>query len=188
MRKLFHQTLVTVDGYMSGPNGEFDWHIVDDDFTSYLDRMLRSIDGIVLGRRTYEGLAEYWPTATEPEAGLMNAIPKYVISNTLQTAAWANTTILRGDATDSIRSLKATGHRDLALFASSQLATSLITAGLVDELRVITSPVLLGEGRPLLPTLPRRTQLHLEHTEHFASGTLYSSYAVLPERPSAALV
>jgi dihydrofolate reductase len=185
MSKLFHQTLVTVDGFMSGPNGEFDWHIVDDDFSAYLDQMLRSIDAIVLGRRTYEGLAEYWPTATEPEAGLMNAVPKYVISNTLQEATWANTTILRGDAADSIRSLKAGGRRDLALFASSELAASLVAAGLIDELRIITSPVLLGEGMPLFPKLPHRTRLQLNRSERFTSGTLYSAYAVLPEQESA---
>ena len=182
MSKLFHQTLVSVDGFMSGPNGEFDWHVVDDDFSSYIDRMLRSIDAIVLGRRTYEGLAEYWPTATEPEAHLMNAVPKFVVSHTLQDPAWANTTVLRGDAADSIRRLKAGGQRDLALFASSEVAASLVAADLIDELRIITSPVLLGDGMRLLPALPRRTRLQLTHSEQFASGTVYSTYDVLAGR------
>lgn len=177
--RLFHQMLVTVDGFIAGPNGELDWHAVDDDFSDYVSRMLRSIDGIILGRNTYEGLAQYWPTATEPEAPMMNGLPKYVVSNTLTTATWHNTTIVSGDATEEVARLKDRPGRDLGLFASARLSVPLMAAGLIDEYRVLVCPVLLGAGVPLHPGLTRRVPLQLTHSERFASGTIYNAYEPL---------
>jgi dihydrofolate reductase len=176
MRTLFHQTMVTADGRMSGPDGELDWHIVDDGFASYVDGMLRSIDTILLGRRTYEGLAGYWPDAEEPEAPLMNRLAKVVFSSTLSEATWENSRVVDGDAVAEVRRLKEQKGRNLALFASSTLAASLSDAGLIDEYRVIVAPVLLGDGRPVLPRLAQRVPLRLHHTETLDSGTVLLTY------------
>lgn len=176
MRRLLFQMLVTADGSMAGPGGELDWHIVDGDFSAYVDRMLRSIDAILLGRRTYEGLAGYWPDAREPEAALMNALPKIVFSSSLRQAAWSNSRIVTEDPVGEVRRLKAMEGSDLALFASSTLAATLADAGLVDEYRIIVNPVLLGKGRPVLPRLAKRIPLRLARTDVFASGTICLYY------------
>jgi dihydrofolate reductase len=175
--RLFHQMVVTIDGFTAGPLGEFDWHPVDDDFTRYVDGMLRSIDTILLGRVTYDGLADYWPTATEPEAPLMNALPKVVVSSTLTEPAWANTTVLSGDAVAAVNALKSRTAGDVALFASGTLSSALAAAGLIDEYRVLTAPVFLGQGQPYLSALERRLPLRLLSSEHFASGLVYNRYA-----------
>jgi dihydrofolate reductase len=176
MRRLFFQMMVSADGSMAGIDGELDWHIVDEDFSGYVDRMLRSIDAILLGRRTYEGLAQYWPDAREPEGPLMNALPKVVFSSSLRETTWANSRIVSDDPVREVRGLKERSGKDLALFASSTLAATLADAGLIDEYRIIVSPVLLGPGRPVLPGLAQRLPLRLARTENFSSGTVCLFY------------
>jgi dihydrofolate reductase len=176
MRRLLFQMMVSVDGSMAGPDGELDWHIVDEDFSGYVDRMLRSIDAILLGRRTYEGLAQYWPDAREPEAPLMNDLPKIVFSSTLRETDWANSRIVSDDPVREVSGLKARSGKDLAVFASATLAATLADAGLIDEYRIIVSPVLLGRGRPVLPGLAKRVPLRLARTEELASGTVCLFY------------
>lgn len=177
MSSLFHQMVVTVDGFTAGPHGEFDWHPVDDDFTRYVDTMLRSIDTILLGRVTYQELAEYWPTAAEPEAPLMNALPKVVCSSTLTNPAWANTTVIDSDAVDAVRDLKSRPHGQIGLFASGTLASALAHADLIDEYRVLVAPVLLGSGQPYLGGLHHRVHLRLVSSQRFRSGLVYNRYA-----------
>lgn len=186
MRTLFHQTMVTADGRMSGPDGELDWHIVDEDFAAYVDGMLRSIDTILLGRRTYEGLAGYWPGAADPEAPLMNRLAKVVFSSTLREADWQNSRVVDGDAVAEVRRLKQQEGGDLALFASSMLAAALTDAGLIDEYRVIVTPVLLGDGRPVLPALAQRVPLRLDRTDVLASGTVLLTYRRAGDRSATA--
>lgn len=177
MTRLFHQMLVSADGFIAGPNGEFDWHIVDADFSRYIDRMLRSIDMIVLGRVTYEGLSQYWPTAQEPEAPLMNGLPKTVFSSApAGPSVWANTSLTDEDPVTTLQAMKQTSMRQIGLFASAELAATLADASLIDEYRLLIAPVFLGGGKQLFPGLDRRHTLRLVGSEGFESGMTYLRY------------
>ncbi len=178
MSTLFWQMMVTADGFMSGPDGELDWHIVDEDFSRYVGGMLATVDTILLGRATYDGLSQYWPTASEPEAPRMNSLRKVVVSRSLSRPAWSNTA--RDDGRDlprTIAALKAESPRRVALFGSADLAGQCLELGLIDEIHLIVAPVLLGAGRPFALGAARRRQLRLVGQELLSSGTLALRYA-----------
>jgi dihydrofolate reductase len=181
MRKLFSFMVVTVDGYYEGPNGEFDWPNVDDEFNEFAIRQLNDIDTLLFGRATYEGMASYWPTPAAVEgdpavAGIMNAVPKVVFSSTLGKADWHNTTLVKTDAVEAVAKLRAQPGKDLALFGSPTLTVSLLEAGLVDELAVMYHPILLGGGKSLFRGLPGRVPLTLERVLVFKSGNVMVYY------------
>jgi len=113
--------MVSLDGYIAGPDNELDWHFVDAEFEEYSNNMLRSIDAILIGRNVYQIFADYWPHAAENPVGaadpadpsrhieaarLLNDLPKHVISTTLEDPGWNNTHIIRENITDEIRNMK----------------------------------------------------------------------------------
>ena len=176
MRKLFFQMMVTLDGYIEGPNPwEIDWHVVGEDFNRYVEDTLGSIDGILLGRKTYEGFAQYWPTSTDVEARAMNELPKIVFSRTLDRVEWNNSRLVKGDAAVEVARLKQEPGKDLALFSNS-LAASLASHGLIDEYRFFVNPVVLGGGTPLLHGIKDKTNLKLLKTETQSSGVVVLYY------------
>jgi dihydrofolate reductase len=185
MRKLLSFMVVTLDGYYEGPEGEFDWPNVDDEFNEFAISQMNDIGMLVFGRATYEGMASYWPTpaALEDDPAItdrMNSIPKVVFSSTLDSADWENSTLVTGNAAEAIAELKQQPGKDLAMFGSPTLTASLIEQGLVDELRVMVHPILLGGGKSLFSTLHRRMPVELERTTVFKSGNVLLHY-----RPSA---
>ena len=195
MRKLFLHIMVSLDGYIEGPNRELDWHFSDDEFEEYINDVLRSIDGMFFGRVAYELLAGYWPGAeTNPTeaanksdprrhveaARMMNTLPKYAVSNTLRGTAWNNSHIVSGDIAAEINKLKAQPGKDLALFAGASLATSARRLGLIDEYRLVINPVLLGGGKRLFDEPADRLSLRLVETRPFKSGAMTLTYR--PER------
>jgi len=176
VRKLFLSMMVSLDGYHEGPNHALDWHVVDDDFMDYVTEMTDSIGGIVLGRATYEMFASFWPTATSPEARAMNELPKVVFSKTLKAATWRNSRIASGDAAEEIRRMKREPGKDLAIFGSNRLATSLAPLGIIDEYRVLINPVVLGAGTPFLQGLTHPMRLNLLRREPLESGLVVHYY------------
>jgi dihydrofolate reductase len=181
MRKLFSFMVVTLDGFYEGPNKEFDWPTVDEEFNDFAVRQLNDVDTLLFGRVTYEGMAAYWPTREAVEydpliARLMNDVPKIVYSSTLDEATWNNTTLVTEDAATSVAALKKQPGKDLALFGSPKLTVSLLEAGLVDELRVMVAPLLLGAGATLFRGLSGRVPLELTTTTTFSSGNVLLSY------------
>jgi dihydrofolate reductase len=167
-----------VDGYFDGPNQELDWFVLDDEFFAYVEEMLGSIGGILLGRTTYEGFAAHWPNSTQPEAAAMNALPKFVASTTLTDATWANTTIVADDVPEFVARLKQEPGKDIALIGSSHLAASLAAHGLIDEYRFFVVPVLLGRDKRVLDGLPERLALSLQSSRAFPSGVVAQYYAL----------
>jgi dihydrofolate reductase len=180
-RKLISFMVVTLDGYYEGPNGEFDFWNIDDQFHEFSINQLNDIDTLVFGRVTYEGMAGYWPTPAALEdlpviADRMNTIPKVVFSTTLEKADWQNTTLVDGDAAAMISELKRQPGKYLAIFGSPDLTVRFLERGLVDELRVMVHPILLGAGKSLFRTLTDHVRLELTHTTTFSSGNVLLTY------------
>lgn len=173
--------MVSLDGYIEGPQRELDWfEDGDPQFEQYCDEMIDSVGLALYGRRSYELMLSYWPDAeTNPRSPMdlafarkMNALPKIVLSRTLEHAAWNNTRILRDEGRDGIgdgiaetlTALKQTPGKPIVAWAGAGLVTTLAQLGLVDEYRMIVHPVLLGKGTPMFQGLEGRHRLRLTRT------------------------
>ncbi len=173
--------MVTLDGLFAGPNGEIDWHHVDEEFNDFAIAQLNSAGGLLFGRVTYQLMAGYWPTdsATTDDpivAGKMNALPKIVFSKTLQSAEWNNTRLVKGNIAEELSKLKRQPGKDWLLFGSANLASTLTNLGLIDEYRVMVNPVVLGSGKPLFQGLKEKLALKLTDTKTFRNGNVLLCY------------
>ena len=160
MGKLVVTEFITLDGVIEDPGGSektelggwaFQFERGDEGERFKLDELTAS-DAQLLGRVTYDGFAAAWPAMEETTGDFgkkMNAMPKYVVSKTLQSAEWNNTTVLRGDLADEVAPLKEQYAGDILVAGSAQLVQSLLAAGLVDELHLMVFPVFLGRGKRL---------------------------------------
>ncbi|HXV28837.1 MAG TPA: dihydrofolate reductase family protein, partial [Sinorhizobium sp.] len=130
----------------------------------------------LFGRRTYEMMAAYWPSAEEEIATFMNTVEKFVFSKTLQSAGWNNTTLVSGDAVAEVERLKQLDGGTIFIFGSANFAATLTAQGLVDEYRLGINPVLLGSGIPLFQNIPERQTLTLTHVRPLKSGVVILHY------------
>jgi len=191
MGKIVVTEFVSLDGVIEAPGGGEDYKHAG--WTFEIDRgeegdkfkldELVEAEAQLLGRVTYEGFAAAWPTI-EDGAGFaekMNSMPKYVVSSTLQEASWENTTVLSGDLADEVAKL----HREIdgviLVAGSAQLVQGLLERDLVDELRLMVFPVLLGEGKRLFGDVTEKKPLRLT-----GSRTLGDGIALLTYEPAAA--
>jgi len=173
--------MITLDGFFEGPNGEIDWHRVDEEFNEFAIEQVNAADGILFGRVTYQMMERYWPTpsaiADDPIiAEKMNTIPKYVFSRTLETASWSNTTLLKGEPAAEIKQLKQAPGKDLLVFGSANLAASLIQCDCIDEYRIMVNPIIIGSGRPLFENVHESVALKLVKTRAFRNGNILLTY------------
>jgi dihydrofolate reductase len=136
----------------------------------------RGTDALLLGRRTYEGFAQAWPGQEGEFADKFNSVPKYVVSSTLQDPSWANTTVLGGDLAKEVAELRQRHDGDVAVHGSLQLAQALLDQGLVDELRLMTFPVLLGSGRQLFAGDASHRPLQLAESRNVGDGVVILTY------------
>lgn len=181
MRRILVFNMVTADGFYAGPNDEIDWHNVDAEFNDFAIAQLDSLDTLIFGRRTYEGMAAWWPTpqglADDPEvAGRMNRLTKLVLSNTLTSADWEHTTILKGNVGEQLAAIKQQPGKDMAIFGSGKVVASLTPLGLIDEYRLMVNPVILGRGKTLFEGVPSEVKLRLAKTQPFNSGNVLLYY------------
>ncbi len=181
MRRVVFFMLVTLDGFFEGPNGEIDWHVVDEEFNEFAIEQLNSVDMLLFGRVTYELMASYWPTEAaitdDPiVAGRMNTLPKIVFSRTLSGVEWKNTRLVKEDAEEEISKLKQQPGKDLIILGSSDLAVTLIEHDLIDEFRIMVNPVVLGNGKSLFRGIKDRLKLELVQTRTFRSGNVLLYY------------
>ncbi|GGW63483.1 deaminase reductase [Streptomyces lucensis JCM 4490] len=164
MGKLVSTVFVTLDGVhqapggpQEDPSGGFDqggWSFPfgDDDFGRFVTEVLDGAGAFLLGRRTYEIFASYWPRMTDPAdpiASRLNTLPKYVVSSTLQAPQWSGTTVVSGDLAKEVTALKERTDGELQIHGSGALVRSLLDLRLVDTLHLLTFPVVLGAGRRL---------------------------------------
>ena len=172
MGTLIESTFLSLDGVISEPQrwGPPYW---DDDHFGYASKLLFAADALLLGRATYEGFAQVWPTRSGDEySDRINSMPKYVASRTLEEATW-NSTILQGDAADEVETLKQ--GQNLLKFGTGDVDRALMERNLVDEFHFWLFPVLAGSGQRLLEGLDM-THLELVDTNRFGSGIVVLTY------------
>lgn len=176
---------VSLDGVMEAPGGEpgyahTGWVARVPDGGQFAYKLQEVLDAEVqlLGRVTYESFAGAWPER-EDEAGFadkMNAMPKYVVSSTLEALEWSNSHLLKGEVVEAVKGLKDRVNGVILTFGSRTLAQALLKRGLVDELRMMVFPVVLGSGARLLPDSPDRMELELVETRSWDSGVVLVVY------------
>lgn len=169
--------MVSVDGFFEGPEHDISWFAFDEELERYIIDTQRSAGTLLFGRRTYEGMAAYWPTATGEIAGFMNRVPKVVVSDTLQATDWQPTTIVRGeDMPREVARLKQDPGGTIFVFGSADLTASLLRHGLVDELRIGLNPILLGAGNRMFKAGGDRQALRLATATVLKSGLVILHY------------
>jgi dihydrofolate reductase len=181
MRKIFAFIMTTLDGYYEGPNQEFDFWVVDEESNGFAVEQLDEVDTLLFGRVTYEGTAAYWPSPAAEEddpriAARMNGLSKIVVSRTLDSADWANTRLIKDDVTDELTKLKQQPGKDIAILGSSDLTVSLLQMGLVDEVRIMVNPVVLGAGKSVFRSADERISLKLLKSRRCDSGNVLLYY------------
>jgi dihydrofolate reductase len=184
MRKLFSFNMVTLDGFFEGRNHDINWHNVDAEFNEFAIEQTGTVDVILFGRVTYQMMASYWPTpdaiANDPiVAGQMNRVPKIVVSRTLDKAEWNNTRLIKDHVAEEITKLKQQPGKDLALFGSANLMSTLMQLDLIDEHRIMVNPVILGAGQPLFKRGENKQNLKLVRTRVFGNGNVLLCYQPL---------
>jgi dihydrofolate reductase len=180
MRKLFSFLFASLDGYHEGSDHDIHWHLVDDEFDEFDLAQLNQAGTILLGRVTYDLFADFWPTPAAREADpvrarQLNGLPKVVVSRTLREAQWENTTIIGSDVDTELRKLKDQPGADIGVIGSAKLTAYLIQAGLLDELRVMVNPVLLGGGIPAFP-VAGQISMKLLQSRQFGNGNMLLTY------------
>ncbi|HEY9010774.1 MAG TPA: dihydrofolate reductase family protein [Devosia sp.] len=181
MRKLTAGYFHSIDGVVEAPNlWQFD--AFDDELGAFLNETMAKTDTVLMGRVGYQEWAGYWPTAEQDQdfAGYINRTPKFVASRTLKPAdlTWQNSTLIEGELADFVRQLKAQPGGDIAVMAGFSLARELFFAGLLDELTLITHPVVAGAGRHLFEPGDPVSRLELKRSQITSKGNVVVTYAL----------
>jgi dihydrofolate reductase len=161
-----------------------DWHeyVWGEELEQLSLEQLKSADMLLFGRVTYQGMASHWPSATGEVADVMNGIPKVVFSRTLERAEWTNTRLVKADAQEEVATLKQQSGKDLFIFGSADLSSTLIRHGLIDEYRLGLTPVVLGSGKPLFKPGPDRLRMRLLEARPLKLGCVILRYEPYSEQ------
>ena len=179
MRKLVYSASLSLDGYIDAETGDPSWVVPDEELHRHFNDIERETDTLVYGRRMYQLMAGYWPTADQDlsappviveYARIWRPIPKFVFSSTLESVDW-NSLLVRGDAVTEVAQLKAQPGRSIGV-GGLTLASSLASAGLIDEYRLYYIPILLGSGKAAFSLIQNRVSLKPVETRVFSSGTV----------------
>jgi dihydrofolate reductase len=182
MRKLIYSMSMSLDGFINGPDGTFDWGAPDEELHRFHNEQVRELGGHLLGRSLYETMV-YWETADQDPslsdyglefARIWQDLPKVVFSTTLENVE-GNTRLLRDGVAEEVAKLKEQPGKDLAV-GGAGLAATLIEAGLVDEYRPFIYPVVVGGGTPFFPPVEETIDLELIETRPFSSRVVHSRY------------
>jgi dihydrofolate reductase len=186
MRKLIMWNVISLDGYFEGKKAwDLGFHqtVFDKELEAYSLEQLESADMLVFGRRTYEGMFDYWTSSEadgDPVTPFMNKLPKVVCSATLKTAEWNSATIVK-DAVAELTKLKQEGDGNMFVFGSGNLSQSLMQAGLFDEYRLCVAPVFLGAGRRLFDEGIPYQKLKLLEERRLQTGGVILMYAPIAQ-------
>jgi dihydrofolate reductase len=185
MRKIIYWVHTSVDGFVAGPNGEFDWPAVGPELFGYSEAMNEGVDTLLYGRVVWEMMAAYWPTAdadpatADPHARVFadywRRTPKVVVSRTLQEAGWG-AQVIGHDLAEEVAELKRRPGKDILLTGGAEVASALTRLGLLDDVRVVVHPVVLGGGPRLFTGTKERLGLTLVDSRIFDSRTVLLRY------------
>ncbi|MBE2319379.1 dihydrofolate reductase family protein [Solirubrobacter sp. CPCC 204708] len=179
MRKIISFTHATLDGYIDEPH-KWSFRYSGEEFQEYGLEMTLPADALLLGRITYEGMAQAWPTRSgNPFADHVNSITKYVVaSRPVDTSAWNPTVVIPGpDLLDEVSRLKQAEGGDIIIWGTGQLTDALAAGSLLDEYRICTSPIIKGGGEPLFRPASAAT-LELLDQKRFATGAVIHAYGL----------
>lgn len=178
MGKIIMWNLMTLDGYFEGTKKwDLDFHNIvwGEELEQLSIEQLNQCNSLVFGRITYEGMAAYWTKETGTIADFMNAIPKIVVSRTLNKADWNNTQVVKDNIVGEVAKLKQSG-KDSYVFGSADLSATLMKHGWIDEYRICVAPIILGSGTPLFKTNPEQLKLQLLKTQVLKTGGVILRY------------
>jgi dihydrofolate reductase len=189
MGKIIALGHISLDGYMADSEGQISWFRMDGEIAGFVAELWRGAGGTVYGRKTYELMDPFWPDVLKyPEkwpgwmveyAEWVDAAVKVVVTRTLDSVSWRNTRLIRSNVVEEMRRVKEEVKGDLLLLASAQLLSTLMAAGLVDEVIVTITPVILGEGRPYFVGIRERVRLELREERKFSNGVVGLRYGVI---------
>jgi dihydrofolate reductase len=184
MGRIVVTEFVSLDGVIEAPGGgedfkyagwTFEFDRGDEGNRFKLDETMNSA-ALLLGRRTYEGFAAAWPERDDEFAHKLNSMPKYVVSSTLRDPQWTNTAVLSGDVVDEVTKLRQEQEGDIVVHGSAQLVQALIDNDLVDELRLMVFPVVLGTGKHLFAGTTEKKRLRLSSSTIVGDGVAVQIY------------
>jgi dihydrofolate reductase len=170
MRKIILSVAVSLDGFIEGPNGEYDWCVIDPNYS--FEEFFKRVDTIFVGRKTYEVIS-----AAEGAPAGFPTFKEYVFSTTLDKVK-EGATLIKGDTRSEVERIKKEAGKDIWLFGGAGLATSLLNLGLVDELSLAVYPIILGGGKPIFYNIKERIKLTLVDTKTYSTGSVSLVYNV----------
>lgn len=179
--------MVSLDGYFEGENHDLSWHNVDAEFNTFAAKQLREVDTILFGRRTYQLMEGFWPSEQGLQgdpvvAQMMNTTEKIVFSKTLdeihETDVWKNIRLVKENIEEEVKKLKNNSGKDISVLGSSNLCVTLLELGLLDEIRIMVNPVVLGKGTPLFHGIQQKYTFSLQESRQFANGNILLTYTV----------
>ena len=177
MRKFVAGLFITVDGVVESPD-KWQFPYFNDEMGQAVTSQMDAADAMLLGRQTYQQFASFWPNAdaADPFTARMNNTPKSVVSTTLDTVEWQNSTLIRSNVAEELTRLKQQPGKDIAITGSATLIRSLLRDNLLDELRLLVHPVVVGSGKRLFPDGSDPVALKLVGAQTFSTGVLSLTY------------
>ena len=187
MRKVIASEFLSLDGVMEDPGGAegseyggWSFAYFNEELGQAIGEGFAASDALLMGRTTYEEWAAFWPNQNpeeNPDAVQMNAVRKYVVSTTLQEPLeWSNSTLIKENVAEEIEKLKNQAGKDIVISGSGALVRSLLEDGLIDELRLLVHPIVVGGGKRLFEERGERMALELVDSKTFSTGVLYLTY------------
>jgi len=184
MRKLSVFNHISLDAYFVDKNGQMSWAKAhqDPEWNSFVADNAKGGGELMFGRVTYEMMAGFWPTPMAKEmmpevAERMNSGPKIVFSRTLDSPAWNNTRLIKGDLVSEVRKLKEESGDDMVIMGSGTIIAQLAPAKLIDSYQFVVNPIVLGGGRAMFQDLPNQLNLTLKESRRFGNGNVVLTYA-----------
>ncbi|MCL5797304.1 MAG: dihydrofolate reductase family protein [Patescibacteria group bacterium] len=190
MREISMFTMVSLDGFFEGKGHDLSWHKVDSEFNNFAIRQLKEADTLIMGSKTYQLMEGFWPTKAGLRenpvvARMMNTMQKIVFSKTIgkvkETEYWKNVRLVKNNVAGELKKLKKLPGKDLLILTSSNLCTTLLEMDLLDELRIMINPVVIGNGTRLFEGFKFKLSLSLFNTKTFGNGNVLLYYRVSPQ-------
>lgn len=188
MRKLKLQVQITIDGFISGQNGEMDWMCFpwSEDIINYVKEITEPVDTIILGRKLAEGFIPHWENVTknpnDPEfdGGVKYAnTPKIVFTKTIEKSIWNNTEVENGELIEEITKLKNQSGKDIIVYGGGTFVSALINASLIDEFHLFINPTAIGNGMTIFAGLDQNQNLKLKNIKQFECGIAMNCYELV---------